>query len=199
MGRLQAVIRKRLAQALWVLAESVLIGLKPVYLVTEVASLLQPALRGDLLELAPLPGAAVHYTRKLDEFVAWWSRVMTIEDVADLAGLELGCGQADRQATAPVLPLWADWIWYRVKHLSIDEIYVGKKRATTRWFWIWLAGGFWASPGRGKGRFTGLLAAFAPESGAHWRGGHGHERSLLRMAVLGRTARRAGLFSTAIM
>jgi hypothetical protein len=29
----------------------------------------------------------VHYTRTLEECVAQWSRVMTLSDVADLAGL----------------------------------------------------------------------------------------------------------------
>ncbi len=52
-----------------------------------------------------------------------------------------------------------------------------------RWFWISGAAGAdslgesWRAE---RPVYSGLLAAFAPESGAHWRGGHGHERSLLR-------------------
>ena len=46
-----------------------------------------PTVRGDLRTRPPFVRGAVHYTRKLEEFVWRWSRVMTIDDVADLAGL----------------------------------------------------------------------------------------------------------------
>jgi len=46
-----------------------------------------PAVWRDLRDRPPFARAAVHYTRKLEEFISRRSRVMTIEDVADLAGL----------------------------------------------------------------------------------------------------------------
>ena len=45
------------------------------------------ALRGDLRGRPPFARAEVHYTRELEEFVSRWSRVMTLSDVANLAGL----------------------------------------------------------------------------------------------------------------
>ena len=45
-----------------------------------------PALRGDLWNRPPFPGGGASRA-DYEEFVAQWSRVMTIGDVADLAGL----------------------------------------------------------------------------------------------------------------
>ncbi len=104
-------------------------------------SLPVPALRGDLRAGPPFARAAVHYTRKLEEFVARWSRVMTIEDVADLAGLSWDA--AKRIVKRRLRRDYGQIDLHGVKHLSIDEIYVGKRRGYyTLVLGIWTAGGF---------------------------------------------------------
>jgi hypothetical protein len=68
----------------------------------------------------------VHYTRKLEEFVWRWSRVMTISDVADLAGLSWEVAQ--RIVKRRLRRDYGRIDLHGVKRLSIDEIYVGKRR-----------------------------------------------------------------------
>ena len=60
---------------------------KAVYLVTEVARCQCRRCDGDLRDSPPFARAQVRYTRKLEEFVEQLSRVMTLRDVAQLAGL----------------------------------------------------------------------------------------------------------------
>ena len=96
---------------------------------------------------AQLHRGAAHYTRKLEEFVSRCSRVMTIDDVADLAGL--GWDAAKRIVKRRLRRDYGGIDLRGVRHLSIDEIYVGRRR------------GFYTL----EGRFTMVLAAFAPEPG----------------------------------
>jgi transposase len=97
----------------------------------------------------------VHYTRKLEEFVARWSRVMTIEDVADLAGLSWDA--AKRIVKRRLRRDYGQIDLHGVKHLSIDEIYVGKRRGYYTLVLDLDRGRIlWVSPGRGKAGLQGF-------------------------------------------
>jgi transposase len=114
-----------------------------------------PTLRGDLRDRPPFARAEVHYTRKLEEFVVRWSRVMTLRDVADLAGLSWDVAKriVKRRLRRDYGRIDLDG----VKRLSIDEIYVGKRRGYYTLV-LNLDNGriLWVSPGRGKAGLQGL-------------------------------------------
>ena len=114
-----------------------------------------PALRGDLRDCPPFARAEVHYTRKLEEFVTRWSRVMTIGDVADLAGL--GWDAAKRIVKRRLRRDYGRIDLRGVRHLSIDEIYVGRRRGYYTLVLDLDSGRIlWVSPGRGKAGLQGF-------------------------------------------
>ena len=97
----------------------------------------------------------MHYTRKLEEFVAQWSRVMTIGDVADLAGLSWDV--AKRIVKRRLRRDYGRIDLHGVRHLSIDEIYVGKRRGYYTLVLDLDSGRIlWVSPGRGKAGLQGF-------------------------------------------
>lgn len=113
------------------------------------------ALRGDLRDCPPFARAEVHYTRKLEEFVTRWSRVMTIGDVADLAGL--GWDAAKRIVKRRLRRDYGRIDLRGVRHLSIDEIYVGRRRGYYTLVLDLDSGRIlWVSPGRGKAGLQGF-------------------------------------------
>ena len=113
------------------------------------------ALRGDLRDRPPFVRAEVHYTRKLEEFVARWSRVMTLCDVADLAGLSWDT--AKRIVKRRLRRDYGRVDLHGVKHLSIDEIYVGRRRGYYTLVLDLDSGRIlWVSPGRGKAGLQGF-------------------------------------------
>ena len=114
-----------------------------------------PAVWRDLRDRPPFARAAVHYTRKLEEFIARWSRVMTIEDVADLAGLSWDT--AKRIVKRRLRRDYARIDLRGVRHLSIDEIYVGRRRGFYTLVLDLDSGRIlWVSPGRGKAGLQGF-------------------------------------------
>ena len=97
----------------------------------------------------------MHYTRKLEEFVSRWSRVMTLGDVADLAGLSWDA--AKRIVKRRLRRDYGRIDLHGVKHLSIDEIYVGKRRGYYTLVLDLDSGRIlWVSPGRGKAGLKGF-------------------------------------------
>ena len=83
-------------------------------------------LRQDLRGLPPFAKAYVRYTRRLGHYVYALSRVMTLADVAGVVGLSW---DTIKDIVAPHLRQAVTPARFRgLKHLAIDEIYVGKKR-----------------------------------------------------------------------
>ena len=85
-----------------------------------------PALSDDLREAPPFARPYVRYTRKLQELVDQLSRVMTLQDVAQLTGLDWDTvkGIVKRRLRRDYGRLH----FKGARYLSIDEIYVGKQR-----------------------------------------------------------------------
>jgi len=114
-----------------------------------------PTVRGDLRTRPPFVRGAVHYTRKLEEFVWRWSRVMTIDDVADLAGL--GWDAAKRIVKRRLRRDYGRIDLHGVRHLSIDEIYAGRRRGFYTLVLDLDRGRIlWVSRGRGKAGLQGF-------------------------------------------
>lgn len=120
----------------------------------------------------------MHYTEKLAAYVNVLSRVMTISDVAEVAGLSWdtvkGIVKQRLQKDYGHIP------YQHLKHLSIDEIYVGKRKKYYTLV-LDLASGriVWVSRGRGQAALQGFwrrlrrskakLEAVAMDmSGAYW-------------------------------
>ena len=106
--------------------QTVPIGLKPVFLVTEVPKC-QCAACGKRFEAAPpFAPAYVRYTRRLQAFVEDLSGRMTISDLAAITGLgwdtvkDIVKARLEKDCGHPRLK--------ELKRLSIDEIYVGRRR-----------------------------------------------------------------------
>src|SRR5271157_2257378 len=118
-------------------------------------SLPVPGVWRALRDRPPFARAAVHYTRKLEEFIARWSRVMTIEDVADLAGLSWDA--AKRIVKRRLRRDYGRIDLRGVRHLSIDEIYVGRRRGFYTLVLDLDSGRIlWVNPGRGKAGLQGF-------------------------------------------
>ena len=83
-------------------------------------------LRQDLRGLPPFAKAYVRYTRRLGHYVLVLSRAMTLADVAGVVGLSWDTVKdiVQPQLRKAVTPTR----FKGLKHLAIDEIYVGKKR-----------------------------------------------------------------------
>lgn len=158
--------------------QSVPIGLKPVYLVSEVARC-----RCQVCELTfevppPFARAQVRYTRKLEKLVEQLSRLMTLLDVAELTALNW-----DTVKDIVKRRLRRDYgriDLKGVRYLSIDEIYVGKRRGFYTLVMDLESGRIlWVSQGRGKAGLQGfwprlrrcrvrIRAVAMDMSGAYW-------------------------------
>ena len=83
-------------------------------------------LREDLRGLPPFAKTYVRYTRRLGHYVFALSRVMTLADVAGIVGLSW---DTVKDIVGPYLKKAVTAARFKgLKHLAIDEIYVGKKR-----------------------------------------------------------------------
>jgi len=120
----------------------------------------------------------VHYTRKLEKFVEQLSRVMTLLDVAELTSLNW-----DTIKDIVKRRLRRDYggsDFKGVRDLSIDEIYVGRRRGFYTLVMDIESGRIlWVSPGRGKAGLRGfwprlrrsrvrIHAVAMDMSGAYW-------------------------------
>jgi transposase len=142
---------------------------------------------GGALSVRPLPGdfrasppfarAQVRYTRKLEKFVDRLSRLMTLRDAAQLAGL--GWDTAKEIAKRRLRRDYGRIDLRRVRYLSIDEIYVGKRGYYTLVLDLESGRILWVSAGRGKAGLTGfwrrlrrsrgrIRAVAMDMSGAYW-------------------------------
>ena len=80
----------------------------------------------DLRGLPPFAQSYVRYTKRLSQFVYDLSRMMTLIDVAEAAGLSWDTA---KDMVKPFLQKTVDDLRYRdLKYLAIDEIYIGRKR-----------------------------------------------------------------------
>jgi transposase len=118
----------------------------------------------------------VHYTEKLAAFADTLSRLMTISDAAEVAGLSW-----DTVKDIVKQRLQKDYgrlCYKHLKHLSIDEIYVGKKKKYYTLVLDLESGRIvWVRPGRGKAALQGFWRRLRlSETGG---GGDGHERGVL--------------------
>ena len=120
----------------------------------------------------------MRYTRKLEKFVEQLSRLMTLRDVAELTALNW-----DTVKDIVKRRLRRDYggsDWKGVRYLSIDEIYVGKRRGYYTLVMDLESGRIlWVSPGRGKAGLRGfwprlrrsgvrIRAVAMDMSGAYW-------------------------------
>jgi transposase len=120
----------------------------------------------------------VHYTEKLAAYANVLSRVMTISDVAEVT--ELSWDTVKGLVQARLQKDYGHMAYKHLKHLSIDEIYVGKRK---KYYTLVLDLGsgriVWVSRGRGKAALQGFwrrlrkskakLEAVAMDmSGAYW-------------------------------
>ncbi len=132
----------------------------------------------DLRDAPPFARAQVRYTRKLEELVEHLSRLMTLRDVAKLTALNW-----DTVKDIVKRRLRRDYgriDLSGVRYLSIDEIYVGKKRGYYTLVMDIESGRIlWVSQGRGKAGLQGfwrrlrrsrvrILAVAMDMSGAYW-------------------------------
>jgi transposase len=133
---------------------------------------------GTLRDRPPFAPAYVHYTEKLAEYADTLSRVMTISDAAEVSSLSWdtvkGIVKKRLQKDYGQLPL------KHLKRLSIDEIYVGKRRQFYTLVLDLDTGRIvWVSRGRGKAALRGFwrrlrkskakVEAVAMDmSGAYW-------------------------------
>jgi transposase len=137
-----------------------------------------PRLRLDLRSPPPFARAQVRYTRKLEKLVEQLSRFMTLLDVAELTALNW-----DTVKDIVKRRLRRDYgrIDLRgVRYLSIDEIYVGKRRGYYTLIMDLESGRIlWVSQGRGKAGLRGfwprlgrsrvrIRAVAMDMSGAYW-------------------------------
>jgi transposase len=106
--------------------QTVPIGFKPVVLKTEVPQCECKAC-GKTFEVTPsFAQPYVRYAQRLSQLVYDLSQVMTLADVADAVGLSW---DTVKDMVTPFLQKTIDHLSYRdLKHLAIDEIYVGRKR-----------------------------------------------------------------------
>ena len=97
----------------------------------------------------------MRYTRKLERFVEQLSRLMTLLDVAELTALNW-----DTVKDIVKRRLRRDYgrsDWKGVRYLSIDEIYVGRRRGFYTLVMDLESGRIlWVSPGRGKAGLRGF-------------------------------------------
>lgn len=105
--------------------KTVPIGSKHVFLKTEVPQC-ECKECGKSFEVSPsFAPSYVRYTKQLSDFVYELSRVMTVADVADVTGLSW---DTVKDMITPYLQKTVDELRCRdLKHLAIDEIYVGRK------------------------------------------------------------------------
>ena len=68
----------------------------------------------------------MHYTEKLAHYADTLSRLMTISDVAELSGLSWDTVKSIVQAR--LKKDYGHIPFKHLKHLSIDELYVGKRK-----------------------------------------------------------------------
>jgi transposase len=113
------------------------------------------ALRVDLRGPPPFARAQVRYTHKLEAFVDQLSRIMTLRDVAELT--TLGWDTVKEIAKRRLRRDYGRIDLKGVRDLSIDEIYVGKRRGYYT-LALDLESGriLWVSPGRGKAGLQGF-------------------------------------------
>jgi len=117
--------------------------------------LLVPTLSVAIRRPPPFARAYVRYTRKLEALVDQLSRVMTLQDVAHLTGLNW-----DTVKEIVKRRLRRDYgrlDFKGVRYLSIDEIYVGKQRGYYTLVMDLESGRIlWVSHGRGKAGLKGF-------------------------------------------
>lgn len=114
-----------------------------------------PALQGHVRGPPPFARAQVRYTHKLERFVEQLSRVMTLLDVADLA--DLGWDAVKEIAKRRLRRDYGRIALAGVRYLSIDEIYVGKRRGYYTLVMDLDSGRIvWVSPGRGRAGLQGF-------------------------------------------
>lgn len=120
----------------------------------------------------------MHYTEKLAAFANVLSRVMTISDVAEVAGLSW---DTVKSIVKERLKMDYGHIPYKhLENLSIDEIYVGKRKKFYTLVLDLESGRIvWVNPGRGKAALQGfwrrlrkskakIKAVAMDMSGAYW-------------------------------
>jgi transposase len=113
------------------------------------------ALRVDLRGSPPFARAHVRYTRKLEAFVDQLSRLMTLRDVAELT--TLGWDTVKEIAKRRLRRDYGRVDLKGVRDLSIDEIYVGKRRGYYTLVLDLESGRIlWVNPGRGKAGLQGF-------------------------------------------
>lgn len=137
-----------------------------------------PSVRVDLRGTPPFARAQVRYTRKLEKLVEQLSRLMTLLDVAELTALNW-----DTVKDIVKRRLRRDYGRIDLKGvrcLSIDEIYVGKRRGFYTLVMDLESGRIlWVSQGRGKAGLQGfwprlrrcrvrIRAVAMDMSGAYW-------------------------------
>ncbi|MGH8335952.1 MAG: ISL3 family transposase [Gammaproteobacteria bacterium] len=113
-----------------------------------------PPLRAGLRGPPPFARAQARYTRKLEKFVDQLSRLMTLRDVAELTGL--GWDTVKEIAKRRLRRDYGRIDLRGVKHLSIDEIYVGKRGYYTLVLDLDSGRILWVSAGRGKAGLQGF-------------------------------------------
>lgn len=96
----------------------------------------------------------MRYTRKLEKFVERLSRLMTLRDAADLAGV--GWDTAKEIAKRRLRRDYGRIDLRGVRHLSIDEIYVGKRGYYTLVLDLDSGRILWVSAGRGRAGLQGF-------------------------------------------
>ena len=113
------------------------------------------ALRVALRDSPPFARAQVRYTRKLEALVDQLSRVMTLRDVAVLS--ELCWDTVKEIAKRRLRRDYGQIALATVRYLSIDEIYVGKRRGYYTLVMDLESGRIvWVSAGRGKAGLQGF-------------------------------------------
>lgn len=110
--------------------------------------------RGDLRGSPPFARAQVRYTLKLEKFVDRLSRLMTLRDAAELAGV--GWDTAKEIAKRRLRRDYGRIDLRGVRYLSIDEIYVGKRGYYTLVLDLESGRILWVSAGRGKASLRGF-------------------------------------------
>jgi transposase len=113
-----------------------------------------PPLRWDLRDSPPFARAQVRYTRKLEKFVDRLSRLMTLRDAAQLAGV--GWDTAKEIAKRRLRRDYGRIDLRGVRYLSIDEIYVGKRGYYTLVLDLDSGRILWVGAGRGKAGLQGF-------------------------------------------
>lgn len=142
------------------------------------------SLREDLRGLPPFASPYVRYTKRMAQLVYDLSRMMTLTDVADATGLSWDTAKGMIQ---PFLQKTVDELRYRdLKHLAIDEIYVGRKKKFYTLV-IDLDSGrvVWVAHGRGgdclrkfwrRIRLAKIVAVAMDMSAAYWKAVREHLR-----------------------